>query len=366
MAGIRAGADLSLARAQGAAVSDTPFLKREQDRMPLNRNTVPIPECKVSPALKGGQVVKVVDVPILGCSSVWLRCQKEAERWASDCEGNILADHLLLNRRINAAYAYLYLADRRFQWAGLAAFASKQVGCGLLHAAETVKDAGARIREKPGEDSGDFLARNMFDLGVAVGSEFMEKELALGNLTLFLDIYPLHRFYMLRGMDGLRKCLRERKNIKDLVFWPEEAKKRLDFGRLFEEIMIGFTQIDQGEIHRSVVTLAKHEQLNILQKVIYDNPVTHKALDANQFAWVTKLPTGDYAEIQLTLSAQCSAKPGWTQWFRRSMDVHLWNPDDRMKFVYRAAEEFDRLLKGGQRVEVERSIGEIYMGGGVQ
>jgi hypothetical protein len=150
------------------------------------------------------------------------------------------------------------------------------------------------------------------------------------------------------------------------VFWPEEAKKRLEFGQFFEEIMAGFKQIDEGEIRRSVVTLARHEQLNILQKVIYDDPFTQKVLDANQFAWVTKLPTGDYAEIQLTLSAQCSAKPGWTQWFSRSMDVHLWNPDDRIKFVYRAAEEFDGLLKGRQRTEVERSIAEIYMGGGVQ
>jgi hypothetical protein len=171
---------------------------------------------------------------------------------------------------------------------------------------------------------------------------------------------------MLRGLDGLRNCLRERKNIKDLVFWPEEAKMRLDFGLFFDEILAGFRQIDQGEIQQSVRTLANHEQLNILQKVIYDDPVTRKALDANQFAWATKLPTGDYAEIQLTLSAQCSAKPGWTQWFSRSMDVHLWNPSDRMKFVFRAAEEFDRLLKGSQRAEVERSIREIYMGGGVQ
>lgn len=347
-------------------MSDTPFLRQDQDKLPIDRNTVPIPECKVSPALKGGKVIRVVDVPVLGCTSVWLRCQQEAERWVSGCDGKVLADHLLLNRRINAAYAYLYLSDRRFQWAGLAAFASKQIGCGLLHAAETVKVAGARIREKPGEDSGDFLARNMFDLGVAVGSEFMEKELALGNLALFLDVYPLHRFYMLRGMDGLLKCLDERKNIKDLVFWPEEAKKRLDFGKSFKEIVTGFTQIDRGEIHQSVLTLANHEQLNILQKVIYDNPVTRKALDANQFAWVTKLPTGDYAEIQLTLSAQCSAKSGWAQWFSRSMDVHLWNPDDRMKFVRQAAEEFDRLVKGSQRVEIERSIMEIYLGRGVQ
>jgi len=42
------------------------------------------------------------------------------------------------NQVINAAYARLWLQDSRFQWAGLAAFASKQVGCGLLHASNTV------------------------------------------------------------------------------------------------------------------------------------------------------------------------------------------------------------------------------------
>ena len=44
----------------------------------------------------------------------------------------------------------------------------------------------------------------------------------------------------------------------------------------------------------------------------------------------------------------------------------LWKPEDRMKFVLRAAGEFDRLLKGEQRHELERSIREIYMGRGVQ
>ncbi|UGQ47627.1 DUF2515 family protein [Massilia endophytica] len=340
---------------------DAPFTPHEHDALPLGRNTVPVSECKIHPALQEGQVAQVVDVPLLSCSSVWLRCQQEARKWVSDCNGKILSDAMQINRRINAAYAHLWLTDRRFQWAGLAAFASKQVGCGLLHAAKTSKATLQRVRNHTGEDSADFLSRNVFDLGVGAGAEYVARQLALGNLTLFLDIYPLHRFYMLRGFEGIRSCLAEREAIKDLVFWPPEARSKLVFGKFCKEILTGFEQIEGGQISESVRSLAHHEPINILQKVIYDDPVTQKALDSNQFAWVTKLPTGDYAEIQLTLSAGCSPKLGWTQWFAKSSDVHLWNKDDRMRFVIRAADEFDRLLKGRAAGDLRKSIEEIYL-----
>jgi hypothetical protein len=66
------------------------------------------------------------------CVNGWRHYQKQAEAIVSDGEP------IAINRRINAAYAQLWLDDRRFQWAGLAAFASKQVGCGLLHAADMI------------------------------------------------------------------------------------------------------------------------------------------------------------------------------------------------------------------------------------
>jgi hypothetical protein len=64
------------------------------------------------------------------CAECWRFFQKKAEAIVA------IDDPITRNRRINAAYAKLWLDDRRFQWAGLAAFASKQVGCGLLRAAE--------------------------------------------------------------------------------------------------------------------------------------------------------------------------------------------------------------------------------------
>jgi hypothetical protein len=287
-----------------------------------------------------------------------MRCQQEAELWVTDARtGKPLGKPEDINRRINSAYAYLWIHDKRFQWAGLAAFASKQVGCGLLHASQMLKDAYDRIVANP-----DFL--DVGSTGEAVGAYIMYSKLALGNLSLFLDIYPLHRFYMMRGYKGLVTSLQYRREIKDKVLWPDEARKRLEFGRQFPEIYQGFKAIEDGDIKASVKRLAWHEQINILQKIIYDDRDTRLALDANQFAWVNDLRGA--AEIQLTLSAQCKANGKFTSWLPRLTSVHLWDKNDRMPFVIRAAAQFDLLLNSGARPDVERAIQQIYNGGGGQ
>jgi hypothetical protein len=160
---------------------DTPFVGHGHDPIPIGRNIAPIPECKVVPVLKEGKVIEAVDVPMLTCASVWLRCQKEAEKWIEDCDGQVMKVHPeLINARINAAYAYLWRSDRRFQWAGLAAFASKQVGCGLLHSADMVHRAAV---------AGSLA---VVEKVAGTGAAYMMEQLAVGNRSLFLDIYP-HR-----------------------------------------------------------------------------------------------------------------------------------------------------------------------------
>jgi hypothetical protein len=78
------------------------------------------------------------------CVECWRHFQKQAEAIVA------ASDPIAINRRVNAAYANLWLDDRRFQWAGLAAFASKQVSCGLLNAAELIdksrRDSVADLR----------------------------------------------------------------------------------------------------------------------------------------------------------------------------------------------------------------------------
>jgi thiaminase len=108
--------------------------------------------------------------------------------------------------------------------------------------------------------------------------------------------------------------------------------------------------------------LVWHEQVNVLQPILYNDVETRALLDANQAAWVTELPSsGYYQEVQLTLSAQCKAKRGYTNWLDRSLTVKLYDQNDRMKFVNRAVEAFDKLVRK-RRAEVERSMREIFVG----
>jgi hypothetical protein len=319
----------------------------------------------VSSVLQNGKVIKAVDVKLLSCASVWLRCQHEAEQWISDCEQQILSKPEQVNARISAAYAYLWMTDQRFQWAGLAAFASKQVGCGLLHGAAMAKEARTNLGRTPKLLGGEILPNGLYNQVVEQSASYMRQQLALGNRTLFLDIYPLHRFYMLRGIEGLRRCLGERQAISDKVkWWPAKFKEALPFGLPFKEILAGFEAIERNNLTESVRQLAKHEQLNVLQKILYEDLITQRLLDGNQAAWVTGMPSGLYEEVQLTLSAQCKPKRTAATLFKKSVAVHLYNPEDRMEFVYRAAEDFDTLLRK-QRPEVERSMRAIFHGRGL-
>jgi hypothetical protein len=54
-----------------------------------------------------------------------------------------------------------------------------------------------------------------------------------------------------------------------------------------------------------VKTLAQHEQVNVLQRIMYDDLFMQMLLDWNQLAWAVEFPSGDYQEIKLNLSAQC-------------------------------------------------------------
>jgi len=346
-------------------MSDIPFTNHRQDAIPLDRNVAPIPECRVNPILQNGKVIKVVDVKILSCASVWLRCQREAEQWISDCDGQVMrAMPEMVNARINAAYAYLWLTDQRFQWAGLAAFASKQVGCGLLHSATLVGKAEARLAAAPKILGGVILPDDVFDKATADAAKYMKQQLALANRTLFLDIYPLHRFYTLRGMNGLRNCLAERQGIRSQVEW--DTQEKLPFGLPFKEILAGFDAIERGDLAESVRQLAFHEQVNVLQAILYDQTAIRVLLDGNQAAWVTGLPSsGYYQELQLTLSAQCKAKSDLTTMFKRSLAVKLYDKDDRMEFVYRAAESFDKLVRK-RPSDIKRSMREIFSGRGIR
>ncbi|EDT01769.1 DUF2515 family protein [Burkholderia ambifaria] len=302
------------------------------------------------------------------CVNGWRHFQRQAEAIVSD------GDPISINRRINAAYAQLWLDDRRFQWAGLAAFASKQVGCGLLNAADMIarsnrqRDAYQRWERasSPLERLSPYGSPRMpvHDQAYGEGSRKAYEMLAKGNAALFLDIWPLHMFYKEFGLQRFERCLKEREQLRGTVRWPIGDSVR--FAAVKDEIRSGFRAIDTGTLSEGVKWLARHEQLNILQPAMYDDPYFAILMRANQFAWALNIPSASSREIQLTLANQCTVSGGNAQQevFSQQPLANLANADQRMAFVMRAARRFDDLLSDPiQRVLVENSLRIIAQGG---
>src|SRR5471032_2377614 len=119
--------------------------------------------------------------------------------------------------------------------------------------------------------------------------------MALGNTTLFLDVFPLHAFYAKRGFKELEKCLKARAGIyghpKWPVLWPV-GQKQLRFGLQYDEILLAFEAIEDGDVAKSVEHLAWHEQRNILQPTIYQDHQLVTLLRGNHVSYVTGFPSG--------------------------------------------------------------------------
>ncbi len=373
------------------------FKDLDSDKQVLNQNTVPISECETRKIHVYDCDLEVIDVPILTCEGLWRIFQREAEEIVAP-GGVLIADPKERNRAINAAYARLWLDDPRFQWAGLAAFASKQVGCGLLHAADSIerikveRDALQDLRDSRSE-SGLLTPDKMQDQAqlletyrqanandgvpswlphslVLRGVEHVHEMMALGNTTLFLDIYPLHMFYAKRGLAELKHCLKKRASIyghpKFPVLWPI-GQSRLQFGLDWGEILKGFDAVENGDIAESVKQLALHEQVNILQPTMYSDFYLVLLLRSNHAVYVTDLISNMAQPIELTLSSQClRVEEGTTVSFSDNPYADLSKVKERMPFVLKAAARFDELLSSSSYSAVRQSIIEISEGGGVQ
>ncbi|MCK8687965.1 PAAR domain-containing protein [Pseudomonas umsongensis] len=339
------------------------------------------------------------------CQNLWRSYQQRAEAIVAP-GGILIADPKARNRAINAAYARLWLEDQRFQWAGLAAFASKQVGCGLLHAAQSVEriqnqyEAGKRMvgsaqrrwkifgielfgkTDKQLQRDYELSRSNnpipsvdwrtdRESLSLVQGQlEYVHDMLALGNTTLFLDVYPLHVFYRERGLEAMKDCLGSRSNIyghgQHPVLWPV-GQKTLEFGIDHEEILLAFEAIEAGNIAESVEHLAKHEQVNILQPAMYSDWRFNSLLYSNHLSYLVGFPSGAAEAIELTLASQCRRiDDGRTIGFSNTPFANLADINQRMAFVLRAAKQFDDLLHSDQSEQIERSIRDIALGGGVR
>jgi hypothetical protein len=194
--------------------------------------------------------------------------------------------------------------------------------------------------------------------------------LALGNTTLFLDVFPLHAFYKERGLQSLKTCLASRKNIygqnQQPVLWPIKQEK-LEFGTYREEILQAFEAIETGNIAKSVVHLAWHEQQNILQSAMYSDEQLVRLLRSNHFAYVTDIPPGAATAVELTLASQCRpSEDNRTIGFSSDYSANLADIHQRMPFVLKAATQFDELLRRSDRHLIEQAILDIAAGRGVR
>uniref|UniRef100_UPI00056FFA9B DUF2515 family protein n=1 Tax=Xenorhabdus bovienii TaxID=40576 RepID=UPI00056FFA9B len=138
---------------------------------------------------------------------------------------------------------------------------------------------------------------------------YVYEKMALGNTTLFLDVYQLHAFYKQRGLEDLKTCLNLRQDIygnsQFPILWPI-GQNNLKFGLPYDDILLAFEAIEAGNIAQGVVHLAYHEQINILQTTMYSDEQLIVFLWGNQFSYVTGfLPDNVAQPVELTLASQC-------------------------------------------------------------
>ena len=208
-------------------------------------------------------------------------------------------------------------------------------------------------------DDGLRVARSRAaDAATAEGAAKVYQMLAKGNTSLFLDVWPLHMFYKQFGLQRFKRCLPERQQLRGSVVWPIGAA--VPFGEVQPRVVRAFEAIEAGDTAGGVKILAEHEQLNVLQRAMYDDPSFALLMRANQFAWALNIPTGSAREIQLTLANQCTvsgANAQKSELFSKEPLANLADPNQRMAFVMRAAQRFDDLLRHPlQKYDVENSL----------
>lgn len=280
--------------------------------------------------LRGARHVIIGGAPHLcDCARQWKELQDEAMAIIAPYDG----DHRERNRVISAAYAKLYMSNPHdFIWAGLAAYASKQVGCAMDHArgavntgrGMTVGGAGAVAHglARGPAGIGEAVAGGVvgaYGAGAAGAADYTYELLGKGNRELFLDIYPLQRFYQLYGMEALKSCAGARNPPIPLV------------------VLDGFEALtgEHPDRQKNLRLLAEHEQLNILQEQIYNDELFRDILVANE----TGLPMTSPAKVIMSSGCSDPTSDGSMTlkfndgWFSGNGVPELYDQSERMDWI---------------------------------
>lgn len=304
---------------------------------------------------------------VLGCEKLWAMGQEEAirrlsnKRSSASSKYELISDFSARAARIAAAYASFYLEQGedgkpelkgRFYWMGLAAFASKQVKCGL-----------------------DFIPNDPY---LALTPPIVQPPLRIGknalgkgNFWLFQDIFVWHWFYS-KYKDQFDECAPERnarscegqiKTNIDSLPWADDALGVLGNLHATPELLAGFTAIQETEALpissarrrkqlSSLLAIADHEQRKILQPLIYQSIPFRATLKMQAgFEWAPFVPVRVAA-----FSTACDVKDPELR--VQMSEGDLYDESDRMKFIDSIANQY-HLLMGTREAYMEGEIRTI-------
>ena len=193
--------------------------------------------------------------------------------------------------------------------------------------------------------------------------------LGQGNLWLFNDIAPAHWFYsnypehFFSGMACLNKRdanqleARVKTAMEDLP-WASESLSRIDYFKPSSRMLDGFEKVLRIERAEDIeerseyqlehlLAIADHEQREILQPLIYDDPVFKKWLARERATsgllrktWILSWMTLTY---QLVFTHQCSERDPQLKSVAPG-DMEVENEKSRMKWIEKAAKKFHELM----------------------
>jgi hypothetical protein len=172
-----------------------------------------------------------------------------------------------LNPSITRAYADLYRSDpAAFKWAGMAAFASCEVGKGIQQA----KDAQSSNRM-------------LLGAGVSgVDPYELAKMLKAGNDIVYNDLAWQHLAYQACGIAEIQKAYDEGQITDDVL----QAWRKIDEGKGSDCRPLYWSPPNPELIWEGTEMLLKYEQREVLQKQVYDkDPQMWRNASASPAAW---------------------------------------------------------------------------------
>jgi hypothetical protein len=211
------------------------------------------------------------------------------------------------NRRISAAYARMFEEKPSYRWIGLAAIVSRQAGCAMRDAGNTIREAeSALARDEQvlingwaGEGAGGIGLDMAIRSRQLSSAQTAREALGVANREIFSDIYPMVRAVQLYGYDAVEKCQR-----------TADGTQRVPTKLL--PALRGLESPDPAVQRAAADQLAAYEQRDVIQSRVYAVERYKDVLEDNEFfsswkaLWIGRLYGARPA--QLSLSSQCGGE----------------------------------------------------------